>query len=208
MPSVSRASNSLPNASDVLTDPAVPGESPRCRGRAPTFPRRRGPSPLGAFEGFARRGRGAERVFGGHVSSDTFRRIPAGIRVQLASMPPVGGPVLWATGCLPGAHPGRDLLREVPISIRRQGASRSVQPGSSDAADDSAGRSSRDLLTLQTTPSPFTGARRAAGRDGAVAEHSPTGIVSVVILSLFPSSNLSIRHWSAHASQRGCSCTQ
>ncbi len=35
-----------------------------------------------------------------------------------------------------GTHRGRHLFREVPIQIRRQGASRSVQPGSSDAADD------------------------------------------------------------------------
>ena len=34
-----------------------------------------------------------------------------------------------------GTHRGRHLFREVPIEIRRQGASRAVQPGFSDAAD-------------------------------------------------------------------------
>gem|GEM_PF-2146753 len=41
-----------------------------------------------------------------------------------------------------------------------------AQPGSCDAS---------------VTPSPFTGARRASDRDGAVAEHSPTGIASVFV---------------------------
>ncbi len=102
MPCDSRASNSLPNASDVPTDPTVPGESPRCRGRAATFPLRRGPSRPGAFEELARRGRVAERVFGRRVSSDTLKPIPAGIGIQLAFMP------RWVDPCPrpPGATPG------------------------------------------------------------------------------------------------------
>jgi len=79
-----------------------------------------------------------------------------------------GDAVPWITGC-GSAHPGRDLLREVPTWIREKGV----------------GRSSGDSLTLQATPSPFTGVRRASNRDGAVAEHSPAGIAQVVIFPAF-----------------------